>query len=96
MSMSEPTTSRRMAARPRWRATGPAPTQPSRRSGYEGRAPFDVGVFKAQASGFLGWQHVFGGTVPRIDLAFAGGDPFGIAGVPIAEDAAIVNLGLDV
>jgi uncharacterized protein with beta-barrel porin domain len=34
--------------------------------------------------------------VPKIDLAFAGGDPFGIAGVPIAEDAAIVDLGLDI
>ncbi|MEP9385974.1 autotransporter domain-containing protein [Mesorhizobium sp. KR9-304] len=64
--------------------------------GVRARAPFDIGSFKAQASSFLGWRHAFGDTVPRIDLAFAGENPFGIAGTPIARDAAIVELGLDV
>ena len=64
--------------------------------GVRAKTPFDIGGLKAQASAFLGWQHAFGDTVPTIDLAFAGGNPFGIAGVPIAEDAALVDLGLDI
>lgn len=63
--------------------------------GFRARAPFDIGGLKAQASGFLGWRHAFGAAVPTIDLAFAGGTPFTVAGVPIAEDAAVVDLGLD-
>jgi len=64
--------------------------------GVRARTPFDIGGLKAQASAFLGWQHAFGDTVPTIDLAFAGGNPFGIAGVPIAEDTALVDLGLEI
>jgi outer membrane autotransporter protein len=64
--------------------------------GVRAMTPFEIGGLRAQASAFLGWQHAFGDTVPTIDLAFAGGNPFGIAGVPIAEDAALVDLGLDI
>lgn len=64
--------------------------------GLRANAPFDIGGFKAQATGFLGWQHAFGDTVPAIDLAFAGGTLFTVAGTPIAEDAAVVDVGLDV
>lgn len=64
--------------------------------GVRARTPFHIGGLKAQASAFLGWQHAFGDTVPTIDLAFAGSNPFGIAGVPVAEDAALVDLGLDI
>ena len=34
--------------------------------------------------------------VPASTLAFAGSDNFTVAGVPIAEDAAVVEAGLDV
>jgi len=64
--------------------------------GLRAKTPFAIGGLKAQASAFLGWQHAFGDTVPAIDVAFAGGTPFTIAGVPIAEDAAVVDFGLDV
>lgn len=64
--------------------------------GVRARTPFEIGGLKAQASAFVGWQHAFGDAVPTIDLAFADGNPFGIAGVPIAEDAALVDLGLDI
>ncbi|MCC8395409.1 autotransporter-associated beta strand repeat-containing protein [Paraburkholderia sp. MMS20-SJTR3] len=47
------------------------------------------------ASATLGWQHAFGNVVPVSALAFAGGSPFDIAGVPIARDAALVEAGLD-
>lgn len=43
----------------------------------------------------LGWRHAFGEVDPRASLAFAGGTPFAVAGLPIARDAAIVEAGLD-
>ncbi|MCP4563812.1 MAG: autotransporter domain-containing protein [Bosea sp.] len=46
--------------------------------------------------GGLGWRHAFGDVDPKTTLAFAGSNPFGIAGLPIARDAALVEAGLDV
>jgi len=63
--------------------------------GLRAKTPFEIGGLKAQASAFLGWQHAFGDTAPSMDLAFAGGTPFTVAGTPIAEDAAVVDVGLD-
>lgn len=48
------------------------------------------------ARGMLGWRHAFGDTTPLSTFAFAGGTPFSITGVPIATDAAVVDIGLDV
>jgi len=42
----------------------------------------------------LGWQHAFGDTTPQRTLQFvSGGDAFTIYGVPVAKNAAVVNLG---
>jgi outer membrane autotransporter protein len=46
--------------------------------------------------GGLGWRHAFGDVDPKTTLAFSGGTPFSIAGLPIAENAALVEAGLDV
>jgi fibronectin-binding autotransporter adhesin len=43
----------------------------------------------------VGWLHAFRGVPPTAELAFAGGTPFTIAGVPIARDALLVEAGLD-
>ncbi|MFC7398203.1 autotransporter-associated beta strand repeat-containing protein [Chelatococcus sp. GCM10030263] len=48
--------------------------------------------FKARGS--LGWRHAFGDT-PVATLSFLGGSAFGIAGVPIANNAAVLDAGLD-
>ena len=64
--------------------------------GVRGSAAFDLGGMSATARGFLGWRHAFGDAAPRIGVAFAGQDPFTIAGTPIARDAALVDLGLDI
>ena len=40
------------------------------------------------------WQHAFGSLAPMTMPAFAGGDPFAIAGVPIARDALRLELGV--
>ncbi|TAM94197.1 MAG: autotransporter domain-containing protein, partial [Rhodanobacteraceae bacterium] len=44
--------------------------------------------------GGLGWQHAFGDTTPQRTLQFmAGGGAFTVYGVPVAKNAAAVNLG---
>ncbi|WP_206516553.1 MULTISPECIES: autotransporter domain-containing protein [unclassified Mesorhizobium] len=63
--------------------------------GLRASAGFDLGGMQATAQGTLGWRHAFGDTTPTADMAFAGGDLFTIAGVPIARDTAIVGAGLD-
>nr|WP_311985776.1 autotransporter domain-containing protein [Pseudomonas bharatica] len=46
--------------------------------------------------GSLGWRHAFGDTKPDADLRFIeGGAGFSNSGVPIAKDAAVVELGVD-
>jgi len=44
-------------------------------------------------TGLIAWQHTFGET-PTANLAFAGGTPFTIAGLPIAEDALQLQAGV--
>ena len=59
-------------------------------------AGLDIGGMDVTARGTLGWRHAFGDTTPLSTQAFAGGDPFTVAGVPIARNAAVVEAGLDV
>ncbi|TXR50923.1 autotransporter domain-containing protein [Phyllobacterium endophyticum] len=47
------------------------------------------------ARGLLGWNHAFGDVTPESRLAFTGGQSFTAKGLPIAEDAAVVEAGLD-
>ncbi|BCP54827.1 hypothetical protein K32_34440 [Kaistia sp. 32K] len=41
------------------------------------------------------WSHSLSGTTPVLDMAFAGGGPFQIAGIGAAKDAATVDAGVD-
>ena len=43
----------------------------------------------------LGWQHAAGDITPVARHAFAGSEPFSVAGVPVAEDAALIEAGLN-
>ncbi|WP_230978917.1 autotransporter outer membrane beta-barrel domain-containing protein [Ollibium composti] len=63
--------------------------------GVRASTTFDLGGMKATARGMIGWRHAFGGTTPLASLAFSGGSPFAIAGVPIAKDTAVLEAGLD-
>ncbi|NKJ50394.1 hypothetical protein CIC12_27460 [Burkholderia sp. SG-MS1] len=49
----------------------------------------------ATASGTLGWRHALGNVAPVSTLQFAGSNPFTVAGVPLARNAALVEAGLD-
>ncbi|WP_065092054.1 MULTISPECIES: autotransporter domain-containing protein [unclassified Rhizobium] len=56
---------------------------------------FTMGGVHATARGMLGWRHAFDDVTPLASMAFAGGSPFSIAGVPITRDAPVVEAGLD-
>ncbi|OQM76135.1 autotransporter domain-containing protein [Manganibacter manganicus] len=63
--------------------------------GIRASTAFELGGMKTTARGMVGWRHAFGDTTPLATLAFAGGDAFTVAGVPIARDAAVLEAGLD-
>ena len=46
-----------------------------------------LGGSAIELSASIGWQHAIGDTTPMAALAFAGGTPFTVAGVPMARDA---------
>lgn len=47
------------------------------------------------AKGSAGWRHAFGAVTPTSQLSFSNAARFTVAGVPIAKDAAALELGLD-
>jgi fibronectin-binding autotransporter adhesin len=55
---------------------------------------FGLGDMEAVVAGMIGWQHAFGDVTPETRLAFDGGDEFGISGVPMARDTALIEAGL--
>ncbi len=63
--------------------------------GLHAATRFALGEMTARAHGTLAWRHAFGDTVPLSSQAFAGSDAFTVAGTPIAEDAALIEAGLD-
>ena len=46
--------------------------------------------------GMAGWRHVFGDIDPTTTFTLAGSTPFTVAGVPIAEDALVIQAGFEV
>lgn len=54
-----------------------------------------LGTMKSVARGTLGWRHAFGDVTPGATHSFAGGEAFTVAGVPIAENSAVIEAGLD-
>ena len=62
------------------------------------RASKDIvlGTYEATLRGTLGWRHAFGDITPSVSQAFLTSDAFTVTGVPIAQDAAVLEAGLDV
>ncbi|WP_028389486.1 autotransporter domain-containing protein [Legionella fairfieldensis] len=52
--------------------------------------------FVWQTRGLAGWQHAYDAISPTSLFAFSGSNPFAITGVPIARDAALIDVGVDV
>jgi len=64
--------------------------------GVRGSTKLDFGSgSNVTARGTLGWAHALGSTTPKSQMAFAGGTPFTISGVPLAKNVAVVEAGLD-
>lgn len=63
--------------------------------GVRAQTEIAFGSVGATARGMLGWRHAFGDVTPEASLAFAGGNAFTVAGVPIARDAIAIEAGLD-
>ncbi|MBI2741625.1 MAG: autotransporter domain-containing protein [Rhodospirillales bacterium] len=64
--------------------------------GLRASTDFAVGGVDATAKASAGWRHAFGDTTPGSTFAFAGGGAFNVLGVPIAQNSAVVEAGLDV
>ena len=64
--------------------------------GVRASTEFTVGSVAATAKGSAGWRHAFGDTTPASTFAFAGGGAFTVLGVPIAQDSAVIDAGVDV
>ncbi|MEN4919486.1 autotransporter outer membrane beta-barrel domain-containing protein [Achromobacter spanius] len=54
-----------------------------------------LGTLAGAVSGGLSWRHAFGDLRPESRLAFNAGESFTVTGAPIAQDAALVEAGLD-
>lgn len=63
--------------------------------GLRASSEFMLGSMVATARGGIGWQHAFGDVTPETSLAFASGPSFTVRGAPIAENAAVIEAGLD-
>ncbi|MBY4897138.1 autotransporter-associated beta strand repeat-containing protein [Cupriavidus sp. AU9028] len=64
--------------------------------GLRSTADIQLGSLAGTLRGSLGWRHAFGDRTPVSTVGLRGGDSFGVAGVPIAQDAAVIEAGLDV
>lgn len=55
-----------------------------------------MGALSTTLRGALGWRHAFGDITPVATQAFLGSAAFDTTGIALAEDAAVVEAGLDV
>jgi len=63
--------------------------------GLRASTDLDLGGMPATLRGMVGWQHAFGDVTPEVTMAFDGVQGFTTAGLPIAQDAFVVDAGFD-
>ncbi|WP_435655765.1 autotransporter domain-containing protein [Brucella pituitosa] len=63
--------------------------------GFRASTEFVLGSVTATARTDLGWRHAYGDITPVSTASFIGSDAFTVSGLPIAEDAALIEAGLD-
>ncbi|MBP6019849.1 MAG: autotransporter domain-containing protein [Burkholderiaceae bacterium] len=69
--------------------------QTSTTLGLRAHSGFTLGQVDGQLRAKLGWSHAFGDVAPQSTLAFQGGQAFTVAGAPMARNAALTELGVD-
>jgi outer membrane autotransporter protein len=62
--------------------------------GVRASSGFAVGKLDLTADGSLGWRHVYGNPRATVTQAFAGGAPFSITGLPVAQDGVVLEAGI--
>ncbi|MFY3133869.1 autotransporter domain-containing protein [Achromobacter ruhlandii] len=63
--------------------------------GLRGEARFESAGRPGRVHAMAGWRHAFGDLDPTTTLTFNGSAPFTVAGTPLARDAAVIGLGID-
>lgn len=63
-------------------------------AGLRGASDFTLGGVALTATGSLAWRHASGDISPMTTVNFSGSERFGIEGVPIARNMALVEAGL--
>jgi autotransporter-associated beta strand protein len=63
--------------------------------GLRGETTIALGEIEARAHGMVGWRHAIGLVNPTSTHSFSNGAAFAVAGSSLAQDAAIVQAGLD-
>ncbi|MFZ2100960.1 MAG: autotransporter domain-containing protein [Oricola sp.] len=61
--------------------------------GIRGERDAAFGGTQAKVTGGIGWRHALSGTAPTTQMAFGSGNSFAIAGVPVAADLLMLELG---
>jgi len=64
-------------------------------AGLRADTAIGLGGTYARLVGMAGWRHAFGDVFPSASHAFAGGDAFTVAGVPIARNAFVMDAGAE-
>lgn len=64
--------------------------------GLRGSTTFDLNGASVTTKGMVGWRHAFDDVTPTSTNRFVGGgNAFTVAGVPVARDSAVIEVGLD-
>ena len=63
--------------------------------GLHARTTFESAGAQGSLDSTLGWRHAFGDVTPRTSMAFDDGQSFTVAGAPIARDAVVLQLGVN-
>jgi len=64
--------------------------------GLRAQGGLELGQVTAGLQGMVAWRHAFGDLGRLSARAFGGGDSFGILGVPLEDDAFVIDLGMAV
>ncbi|WP_427184790.1 autotransporter domain-containing protein [Bordetella bronchialis] len=63
--------------------------------GLHAQTTFELNQAAGRLRGTVGWRHAYGDVNPETTMSFDGSQSFTVAGAPIARDAAVVELGVD-
>lgn len=65
--------------------------------GFRAATALDEGAYPVTARVSFAWRHAFDATAPGLALSFVStGAGFGVNGLPVAEDSALIEAGLDI